>query len=990
MNTKHTGFVGRGLLATALVAALLGAVAASPAPAQTTAAGFDGDPSTTERLLQSHPVHAAVEISQLRFGPVAGAGRRAAHVVLSRDDNFADSVAGSALTTDGPLLLTPSSRLPEATAAEIERILPPAGTVFLLGGEAAISGAVADDLAGRGFRVRRLAGPTRIETALAVADAVRSTRPGDGVLLARAWGPSGNDTAAWADSVAGGAVAAERGTPILITRSDVLDGAVKAWLDRDQPASTVLLGGPAALSMAVEQASPNASRVSGADRTATAAAIATQLWGVSASGPRRFLVGNGAADDGWAFGFASAGLAADSDAPVLLVTSKLTEPTTALARTCGEPEVDLLVVGDGTVVPPAMRQQLDVADGHACGPRGAIVYPDDLSGFPACSSLLDWFRETALEYVGPWGLGGYGFPGQPMPLADGAPPPAADSPGDGRDTGGANEGAGGGDSSSTNTQEEGVDEPDIVETDGRHLYSVSGNTLRVVRLDAAAPQVVGSLELDPNAQHELLLSGSRLLVVSRSFGFFVGDPGGPATSDSMAAPGQSSTILTWLDVTDPTRPTVLSSLEVDGDYRSARSIEGVARLVVQTEPGPFEFSYPRSESDDELHRAAEHNRDVIRRSTLDHWLPAYETKAADGSTSGQGQLVPCEAVKTPPIFSGLGTLSVVTVEAAGQPRPTSSAAVVAAGETVYASASRLFVATSRWDWEPDSLGTGPSTEVHGFDISTPTATTYRGSGSVPGYTLNQFSMSEHAGHLRIATTTQPPWADPRAGETDNGVHVLAEGDGGYPEVGKVRGLGRGERIQSVRFYGDLGAVVTFRQIDPLYLLDLSQPATPRVTGELKVPGFSTYLHRVSPDRLVGVGREADDEGRVTGSQVSMFDIGDRTAPKLVERRAYPEGYSAAEGDHHAFLHWPATGLVVVPMVQYTERGVSFDGAIGYDVSGGRLPEKGRTSHQDDAGADTDTQIQRSVVAGGLLWTVSSAGVEAAELSTLAERAFVAF
>lgn len=990
-----------GALLLTLGAPLTDAASAQTAPA-TGGTGFDGDPATTERLLESNPTYAAVGISKLRFASASAVtGRKARHVILSRDDTFADSVAGSALTDDGPLLFTPTNSLHPVTAEEISRVLPPGGRVLLLGGPNAISDEVIRQLQERGFTTERRAGATRVETAVAVAEAVRVRRPGEDVLIARAWGPTGNDTAAWADSIAGGAFAAASHSPILVTRSDQLDAPVAAWLARDTPTTTTLLGGEAALSSAIAAAVPNPRRVSGAERTATAAEIAKQLWSTPTTGARRFVINNAAGETGWAFGFASAGVAADANAPVLLVTSKVTEATTTLTRTCGAPQVDLLIVGDGTVVPPPMREQLDATDGYACGPRGAVVYPSTLEGFPACAAVLEYFRTTALEHVGPYGLGGYGdyaFDGGVMPASPGtrdgsqfdesnggaAPPSAAP----GTDS---SQGSGGGDSSGTNVQEEGVDEPDIVKNNGTHVFSVSGNELRIVDVSDGTPSLTSKVTLDENGSHELLLSGTRLLVITRQFDFFISDPGPGAPEGSAFAPssGPPTTTLTSFDVTNPAQPTELSSISIEGDYRSARMIGSVARVVIQGEPDSMPFVFPNSDDPEALQAAADHNRSVIEDSTLDTWLPGYVLRGPDGEATGEGALVDCTDVRNPPIFSGLGTLSVVTVDVAGGSEPTSSASVVASGDTVYASTSRLFVSTGRWGWDADALNTGPTTEVHGFDISDPASTTYVGSGSAPGYILNQFALSEYAGYLRIATTSQPPWRDPGVAiPSDNGVHIFSEQGGSLVEVGRVRGLGEGERITAVRFFGELGAVVTFARIDPLFLLDLANPAAPRVTGELKVPGFSSYLDRVAPDRLLGIGSAATDEGMVTGAQVSLFDISDVTAPALVDSIEYPNGFTPVEFDHRAFLHWPATGLAVVPLFEFAEAREGFSGAVGINVASGGLTEVGRATHQDEGITEWDTSITRSLVANGTLFTVSDAGIESEDLTNLAERTFL--
>jgi uncharacterized secreted protein with C-terminal beta-propeller domain len=310
---------------------------------------------------------------------------------------------------------------------------------------------------------------------------------------------------------------------------------------------------------------------------------------------------------------------------------------------------------------------------------------------------------------------------------------------------------------------------------------------------------------------------------------------------------------------------------------------------------------------------------------------------------------------------------------------------------VYASTSRLFVTTGRWDWSADALGSVVTTEVHGFDISSPSATTYVGSGSVPGYTIGQYALSELGGNLRIATTLEPPWVDDASqlDDIESGIHVLAEQGGAYVEIGSVGGLGRGERIYAVRYFGDIAAVVTFRQVDPLYLVDLSDPTSPRVTGELQLPGYSAYLHRLDDGRLLGVGADATDQGTITGAQVSLFDIHDPAAPTLVDRLTYPNAYTSVQYDPHSFLYWPATGLSVVPLQEYAPDGPGFQGAVGIKATATGLTEVGRADHADDA-RDLWPGITRSFVADGVLYTVSAAGLEADDLGTLAEVAFLHF
>jgi len=155
------------------------------------------------------------------------------------------------------------------------------------------------------------------------------------------------------------------------------------------------------------------------------------------------------------------------------------------------------------------------------------------------------------------------------------------------------------------------------------------------------------------------------------------------------------------------------------------------------------------------------------------------------------------------------------------------------------------------------------TEIHRFEATSAGTTAYRSSGQVSGFVLNQFALSEHDGHLRVASTDEPEWFPDGSSRrlSESSVTVLHERGSKLVRVGGVDGLGKGEEIYAVRFAGDKGYVVTFREVDPLYTLDLSQPSRPRVAGELKIRGYSAYLHPVSDDLLLGVGQDAPSISR---------------------------------------------------------------------------------------------------------------------------------
>jgi hypothetical protein len=213
-------------------------------------------------------------------------------------------------------------------------------------------------------------------------------------------------------------------------------------------------------------------------------------------------------------------------------------------------------------------------------------------------------------------------------------------------------------------------------------------------------------------------------------------------------------------------------------------------------------------------------------------------------------------------------------------------------------------------------------------------------------------------------------------------------------VGAVGNLAKGERIFSVRFVGSMGYVVTFRQIDPLFVIDIRKPSRPRVRGQLKIRGYTGYLHPLTETRLVGVGRDASKTGTLKGLQLSLFDVSNPEAPRRIDSLVEGvQGYSTVEDDHHAFLYWDPRRLIVVPAAIEDEPDdrSQFVGALAVRVSPtSGFGEPVRLTHQGRKNAEAYTEIERSLVLGDRLLTVSDAGVLVSDLVTLDDRAWVPF
>jgi uncharacterized secreted protein with C-terminal beta-propeller domain len=632
-----------------------------------------------------------------------------------------------------------------------------------------------------------------------------------------------------------------------------------------------------------------------------------------------------------------------------------------------------------------------------------------LQPFDACGPLLAYVKKHALEMVGPYGLGNGYWGGGPWFMEEMAMEDAA-VPASGATRNAALQA--GVDYSTTNVQEVGVDEPDIVKTDGTRILAVAQGVLYYVDVSGRTPELLGSLQLDDGWAQEMLMAGDTLLVMSSTNQWDVPVRLAPEIwNPDVPYYGSGISVLSQIDISDPDDMRVVKTLFVDGSYLSARMVGDTVRVVVDAYPTGLEFVYPTGSGLRAEREAERANRKVIEESTIDNWLPYFvlEEKRGNRTITTEGLLLECEQTFAPEEFSGLGTLSVLTIDLSDGLEPVDTVGLFADGETVYASQDSLYVATQRWqDWTLlDDDGAidafeGITTEIHQFDISGEAAAVYVASGEVEGFLLNQWAMSEHNGDLRVATTSEPEWWGWRDdSSSESFVRVLRPDNGVLEQIGEVGELGRGERIYSVRYLGDTAYVVTFRQTDPLYTIDLSNPRSPKVLGELKILGYSAYLHPMGDGLLLGIGQDADEQGRTKGTQVAVFDVGDPANPRRIHKMTFEDGWSEVEYDHRAFLYWPATGLTMLPVQAWSwEDGREdwFAGAIGVIADRDGIKDVGIVTHAGELKGiaegeywyDAQAQIRRSLVIGELVYTLSERGMKASDLDDLTDVAWVSF
>lgn len=498
--------------------------------------------------------------------------------------------------------------------------------------------------------------------------------------------------------------------------------------------------------------------------------------------------------------------------------------------------------------------------------------------------------------------------------------------------------------SATNNQVAEVDEADIVKTDGDYLYLAVNGALRIV--STTRPHLVSVTTL-PGQPREMFIEGDRAAVYVAhgsstrprcTYGYdcqFTGD-------------GTQTSLLIY-DVKNRAWPILERRLDFSGSLLASRRIGSMVHTVVTNGDAREQVYYstwpdnlPRcgiyeSAVKVQLKQLEQKNEQLIRQATLLK-LPTLSDNEFKRNL--------CDAVYRTAIPEKGAFTSLVSLDMRRDDVPARDATIQSSPGAVYATASEFYLAVTH---QPNHAQQGRRfsaahevTDLHRFSIGArPELTAYSGSGVVPGHVLNQFSIDEWDGHLRIATTSgRVP--NPTV-ESQVSVMSLTP-SGNLVRAGTVEHLAPGEDIRSVRFEGDRGYVVTFKKTDPLFVLDLKQPDAPKLLGELKIPGFSTYMHRIDQTHLLSIGFDANDHGNFAyfdGVILQLFDVTDPLRPELLFKEKIGTRGSSSEAatNHLAFNYFAERGLLALPMTICEGGGdgrngdqLTFGGLLVYDVS----------------------------------------------------------
>jgi len=548
------------------------------------------------------------------------------------------------------------------------------------------------------------------------------------------------------------------------------------------------------------------------------------------------------------------------------------------------------------------------------------------------------------------------------------------------------------DYSETNIQVQGVDEADIIKTDGNYIYTLAKNKLVIAKAyPAGDAEILSTIKIDNFIPQELFIQQNRLLLFGSADYNFISDDiiGKPITDITPPYRRYLNAMSVKLyDLADKNNPALIKTIDFEGNYLTSRKIGSIAYFVVNTYPN---YSKPEPLCQDII--------PMYREADSNSQMPDFQPIARCVDI---GYIEPLQANN----FITIASISLTDGE-------TEKETIVGNGQNVYASLQNLYIAQTFWSSSNNvgelSKESEEKTVITKFQLESGKII-YQGTGQAPGHILNQFSMDEFVEHFRIATTRGEVWNEEK--KSSNNIYIL---DKDLNLVGSLEDLAPGEKIYSARFMGKKAYIVTFKKVDPLFVLDLSDPTNPRVLGKLKIPGYSDYLHPYDENHLIGIGKdtvEAEEslkQGRqldfawYQGVKMALFDVSDVANP--IEMHKVVIGDRGTDSDvlqdHKAFLFDREKNLLILPITlaeikgektqdnQYGE--FTFQGAYVYNLTLDKGFElRGRVTHYDTdevfkkSGyySSGDSAIKRSLYIEDVLYTLSDSRLQLNSLASL--------
>lgn len=549
--------------------------------------------------------------------------------------------------------------------------------------------------------------------------------------------------------------------------------------------------------------------------------------------------------------------------------------------------------------------------------------------------------------------------------------------------------------SGTNLQVEGVDEADLVKTDGSYIYQINGNKINIIKAQPAYAMELASSIGSPDQGFQpvdLYVDGDNLIIIGTT------SPQVPYVKEKSLEvqiyPPIRYTQMTRAivyNIADRSHPARLRELELEGDYLTSRKVDSSFYLLTNKY-----LNYYYIQQQDDINPVW---RDSVR-----------------------GDGLQAEKLEDIRYFPDCVSPNYLMIAAIDLNKPTASADIntyLGSGQQVYASAQNLYVAMQKYEYPVEPLVREPMiyrpadvyTTIYKFQMQ-PGQVEYYGSGQVPGKILNQFSMDEYEGNFRIATTSGEVWSNDQYTSSNN-VYVL---DSHLQIYGRLENIAPGERIYSTRFMGKRAYMVTFKQVDPFFVIDLGSPDQPQILGKLKIPGYSDYLHPYDENHIIGFGKDTietkgwggQSQAFYQGMKVALFDVTDVTNPVEISKVLIGDRGTDSEllHNHKALLFSAARNLLGFPVTvmqvsqDTTSPGQPFPayGSFAYqgyyvyniDVVHG-LQLRGRITHLSDydylkAGDswyDSSKNVERGLYIGNVLYTLSQDMVKANDLETLA-------